>query len=285
MTQGKSPEFYGAVDFSKRSIDVINQALLRCRQSVNGLLINGYYYKNVNSYRENGLKVLKQHKLKIIIDPGTYSVWRKSQQKPFISFLPQLIGNIVWTFHHLTRKNLGNLIFGILLPDHLMDPKDTIRLASQSCSILIKKYSIPKDALIGVCHGSLPEIPTSKFVEDYVIQHLDGIIQCCHFYIKSQGLMKVGLGACSAFKIKANPLNIFQRRAEVLKKFVQTSKSKVHIHALGVGTKDLLDKIRDIIDSFDTQTYLTRTKVRRLPGLARTQAAINYLVTLRTPPC
>jgi len=285
MTQEKYIEFYGAVDFSKRSVDVINQALLKFPQSINGLLINGYYYKNMNSYKENALEVLKQYKLKVIIDPGTYSVWRKNQQNPFISLLPQLIKNIVWTFNDLIQNKFGDLIFAILLPDHHMDPQDTIQLASKSCLILTTKYDIPKDRLMGVCHGVLPEIPTSEFVEDYVARHLEGIIQCCHFYIKDLGLTKVGLGACSAFKIKANPLNLFQRRAEILSKSFQTSKSNVHIHALGVGTKGLLNKIRNFIDSFDTQTYLTSTKVRKLPGNSRTIAAVNYLLDLRLPSC
>ena len=279
------PDFYGAADFSKRSVEVINEAIRRCPKSINGLLINGYYYKNVSSYRSNVLDILKQHNLRIIIDPGTYSVWRKNQGKPFITFLPQLIENLVWTFFHLREENFSDSIFGVLLPDHHMDPKDTVHLASKSFSILVKKHGIPKNTLIGICHGSLPDIPTSKFIEDYVTQHLEGIVNCYLFYIKNLGLSKVGLGACSAFKIKANPLNLFQRRAETLYKRVETSKSTVHIHALGVGTKDLLNNIRNFIDSFDTQTYLTNTRVRKLPGQARTEAAINYLLDLRSPPC
>lgn len=280
------PDFYGAVDFSKRSVEVINEAIKICPKSINGLLINGYYYKNVSSYRSNVFNILKQHNLRIIIDPGTYSVWRKNQEKPFINLLPQLIENLVWTFFHLRKENFSDRIFGVLLPDHHMDPKDTIYLASKSFSILVKKHGIPKNTLIGICHGSLPDIPTSKFIEDYVTPHLEGIDSCCLFYIKNLGLSKVGLGACSAFKIKANPLNLFQRRAETLYKCVEkTSKNTVHIHALGVGTKGLLNNIRNFIDSFDTQTYLTSTRIRRLSGQARTEAAINYLLDLRSPPC
>jgi len=281
----KALDFYAAVDFSKRSVDVLNQVLSRFPLLVNGLLINGYYYTHVNSYRENALEVLKRHELKIIIDPGTYSVWRKNQQKPFSDFLPILIENIAWTHQHLIKNCPDRIIFGILLPDHHMNPYDTIQLASQSYSILTGTCKISKDKLIGVCHGSLPEIPTNKFVEEYVSQHLHGIVDCCRFYIQKLNLRKIGLGACSAFKIKADPLNLFQRRAEVLSEFTKTLGNRIHIHALGVGTKDLVNKIRDFIDSFDTQTYLTTTKVRKLHGQGRTEAAVKYILDLLSSSC
>ncbi len=284
MTQ-KALEFYAAVDFSKRSVDVLDLVLSRFQSLVNGLLINGYYYTHVNNYRENALEVLKRHKLKIIIDPGTYSVWRKNQQKPFIDFLPVLIENIVSTYQHLIENHPESIIFGILLPDHHMNPYDTIQLASQSYSILTGTYKISKDKLIGVCHGSLPQIPTKKFVEEHISQHLQGIIDCCRFYIQKLKLRKIGLGACSAFKIKADPLNLFQRRAEVLREFTKTLGNDIHIHALGVGAKDLLNKIRDFIDSFDTQTYLTSTRVRKLHGQSRTEAAVKYILDLLSPSC
>jgi hypothetical protein len=276
----KSLEFYGAVDFSKRSVEVINLALSKCPGIISGLLVNGHYYKNISNYRKNVLDVLRANKFKVIIDPGTYAVWRKNQQLPFANFLQQLIQNITWTYEDLMNRNLASRVFGIFLPDHHMNPDDTIKLASDSFGILTKKYHIPCDKLIGVCHGILPEIPTNRFTREHVEKHIQGIKKCCHFFLTGLNLTKIGLGACSAFKIKANPLNLFEERAKELHTYAKNLKSDVHIHALGVGDRNLLDKIRNFINSFDTQRYLTCTRVRRLFGEKRTNAAVDYLISL-----
>ncbi|MEM2507455.1 MAG: hypothetical protein QXF61_10490 [Nitrososphaeria archaeon] len=280
MIKDKCIQFFGAVDFSRRSVEVIDLALSKSPKSLNGVLINGYYYKHIGSYRKNALEVLNRHELKIIIDPGTYVIWRKNPQIPFKNFLPQLIENITWTYTDLVNQNFSRNIFGIFLPDHHMDPDDTKQIAFNAYHSLVENFKIPETKLIGVCHGFLPEIPTRMFLQKHIEQHLEGIKECCYFYINHLGLNKIGLGACSAFKIKANPMNLFQKRAEVLSKLTETLGSNIHIHALGVGTKDLLNKIREFIHSFDTQTYLTNTKVRRLRGQARTEAAVRYLLDL-----
>jgi len=180
----------------------------------------------------------------------------------------------------LINRNLCNNIFGVLLPDHHMNPDDTIRLASESFNILTKEYNMPSDKIIGVCHGFLPEIPTSVFTKVHVKEHIEGIKKCCHFFIQNLNLTKIGLGACSAFKIKADPLNLFEERAKELCIYAKTLRDNVHIHALGVGERGLLDKIRNFINSFDTQRYLTCTKIRKLSGENRTNAAVDYLISL-----